>query len=447
MSFHSFRDGYFRNKQKKSLLEQLWYWHDSHPLPSSINRFIRRFIVSYLREWVFKVRNIPEVRRAVRHGRDAFGDPVVRDRELLSSQHSFVPMSWEQALAWFAGLHELNEFLRQPDGSWVPQPYGNYAGKGIPIEDVALRIVGYVSAYRATNEKLYLERAQSGAAYLLRKRQFADGHLLLQGHTVIDTTYSFAGLALLSLWEVTNENNLLAAARALGDHLVRYQIAGSINHAATPAQLLGPLYKSTGEERYLRNAVERIRRAVLPYQLPYGGWPSGHESWTWYHGITTKSVIQTYVAMPFTLEYIPLQDRMARCIYRALNRFIASQRPDGSMKPGRGEVTYDERDEYGSNPLEQWVYFVPGTGFKRATPVVSHEFYCYELDALCTASLELPCSEIHPVIDGLAACLAAKKELWRPEFNTLAAGAYLYYRRCLNETAPSGRVTAGARAS
>jgi hypothetical protein len=428
MSFHSFRHGNINNKREHTILELLWRWHDRHPLPSSANRFVRKFIVSYLREWLFRIRSFAEVRRAVVHGRDEFGDPVVPDRQLLDPIYPFIPMKWEQALAWFAKLHEVNEFLRRSDGSWVPQPYANYANKGVPIEDVALRILGYVGAYRATNDNLYIERAQAGAAYLLKKRQFADGHLLLQGHTVIDTTYTFAGLAFISLWEVTGESNLLAASRALGDHLMQYQIAGSINHAATPAQLLGPLYRYTGDEHYLRNAVKRIKRAVLPYQLPYGGWPSGHESWTWYHGITTKSVVRAYVAMPFTLEHVPLKDRMASCIYRALNRFITSQRPDGSLKPGRGAVTYDERDEYGSNPREQWVHFIPGTGFRRAAPIASHEFYCYELDALCNASVELPCREVNPIIEGLAAYLAAKEELWRPEFNTMAAGAYLYYR-------------------
>lgn len=427
MSFHSFRDGNFRGRD--SWVVKLWRWHDRHPLPPWINRLVRRFVLRYLRLATFKARHALEVKRSLRVGRDQFGDPVVPDNRILVPSFAPAPMPWKQAVDWFSRIHEMNEFLRQPDGSWRPQPFANYAGKGISIEDVALRILGYVGAYEATGEALYLERALAGSEYLLKKRRFADGHLLLQGHTVIDTTYSFAGLAWLALWQVTDDARLLSAARSLGDHLLRYQIAGSINHAAIPAQLLARLYRITGDEKYLRRAVQRIVWAVLPYQLPYGGWPAGHESWTWYHAITMKSVVETYLAAPFTLKYVSQKDRMARSIYRALNRFVASQRPDGSIKAGRGGITYDERDEYGSNPREQWVIFIPSVGFQRSTPAVSHEFYCFELDALCHARLELPCAELDPVIEGLASFLARKNEVWRPEFNTMAAGAYLYYLR------------------
>src|SRR5581483_4676432 len=97
-----------------------------------------------------------------------------------------------------------------------------------------------------------------------------------------------------------------------------------------------------------------------------------------------------YLAAPFTLEYYAKKDQMARCVYRALNRFIVSQRPDGSIKARRGKLRYDERDEYGSNPREQWVTFHSERGFTHVAPREAQEFYALELDCLCEACVELP---------------------------------------------------------
>jgi len=398
-----------------------------------LNRFVRDILLAPSRIAAFKVSNYANNLRAVKRGRDSFEDPVVPDDALLRVSFRFPPLAWQRAIEWFGSLHELNEYLRTPDGAWAPQPFANYFGKGIPVEDVALRILGYLHAYEATGEEIFLTRALAAGDYLVRKRRFADGHLLLQGHTVIDTTYTFAGLAWLAIADISEDPKWLAYARSLGDRLVEYHIAGSVNHAATPVQLLGPLYMKTGDERYLRAAVKRLRTAVIPFQLPYGGWPSGHESWTWYHSISTKSLIRAYIAMPFTLDYYAFKDKVARSIYRALNRLVASQESDGRIKSGRGKLLYSERDEYGSDPLDQWATFEPGRGIYRVPRRNAHEFYGYELDCLCTARLELPCPELDVTIDGLASYLAAKQEFWRPEFNTMAAGHYLRFRKGQSE--------------
>ncbi|GEM_PF-2064798 len=433
MTFHSFRDGNRRSAKGAWLWRTLWALHDHNPLPPRVNHFLREWVLAPARVIRGRLRAFLEARRSLRRAYDLFGDPVVPADRFLEPLHSFLPMSWERVQEWFSALHEMNEYLRLANGAWMPQPFANYAGKGVPIEDVALRVLGYAFAYQATGDAVFLERALGGSRYLLRERRFGDGHLLLQGHTVIDTTYTFAGLAWLKVWEITSDERAFAAARDLGDHLVSYQIAGSINHAVTPAQLLADLYRVTGDEKYLQNAVKRVRRAALPNQLPYGGWPTEHESWSWYHAIITKSVVRAYLAAPFTLEYYAKKDQMARCIYRALNRFIVSQRPDGSIKAGRGKLRYDERDEYGSNPREQWVTFHSERGFTHVAPREAQEFYALELDCLCEACVELPAPGLRPVIEGLATCLSHMKEVWRPEFNTMAAGHYMWLRKVYAE--------------
>ncbi|MCP9469765.1 MAG: hypothetical protein NNA31_07165 [Nitrospira sp.] len=360
-------------------------------------------------------------------GHDSFGDPVVPDRKFAAPIYQFIPLGYEATLKWFESLHEMNKYLRTPEGAWYPQPFTSYAKRGISIENIALISMGYMNAHTATKKLDYWTRAIGGVEYLLKKRMFGDGHLLLQGHTVIDITYTFAGLALLRVWEICGETRFLVAAKKLGDHLVAYHISGSTNHACTPAQLLASLYKITGDEMYLDCAVQRISSSAIPYQLPYGGWPYPHESWSWYHSLITKSIIQTYLAMPYILKYQSKKDKFARAIYKAINRLIVSQRADGGIKPGRGKLRYLERDEYGCSPSEEWAFFDPSVGFARAMTVPSHEFYCYELDLLCTAALDLHANEFSDVIHGVAQKLSNEKTIWRPEFNTMAAGAYLQF--------------------
>jgi hypothetical protein len=114
----------------------------------------------------------------------------------------------------------------------------------------------------------------------------------LQGHTSIDITYTFAGLAALRLLETTAETQYLRAAVAAGDRVAEHHLAGSINHAVLPALLLARLYEVTGLRYCLEHAHSRVRRAALAYQLPNGGWDS-HDSWTWYHALITRSLLET----------------------------------------------------------------------------------------------------------------------------------------------------------
>lgn len=437
MSFHSFRDGNF-DKKTVGLLESLFLWHDRHPLPPYLNRFIRDNLLPPLRYWKYRLKNHSKITHTLKAGKTALGDAVVPDERIIEQDLSFQPMPWTFAVDWFQSLHEMNEYLHNNDGSWSPQPHANYFGKGISIEDVALRIYGYILAYRATGENLYLDRALMGSNYLLKKRRLGDGHLVLQGHTVIDTTYSFAAIAWIMIWEETGDKTAFQAAHDLGKHLCQYQIAGSINHAAIPAQALALLYGCTGDLSYLHNALKRVAR-VMPYQQPYGGWPEGHESWTWYHSITTKSVNMAYVYTPFTIDYQAIKDKMAHSLYKALNRLITSQQKNGRIKSGCGDLLYDERDEYGSSPRAQWAEFNLEHGFIKAPPVACHEFYGYELDSLCYARLSLPCPELDPIIEGLAGYFSRRRLVWRPEFNTMAIGHYLYYRKYLSNCFPGNR--------
>ncbi len=336
---------------------------------------------------------------------------------------AFAPLNMTQAAQWFERIHLANEAVYRGDGSWNPHPYSGHRELGIAIEEIALRIPGYLSAYRTTGNKDYLDRAVAAGDYLIRERLFEDGHLHLQAHLVIDFCYTLAGTALLKLWKQDrSRRDFFYAARKIGDRLVAHHFAGSINHCAIPAQLLGPLYRYTGDKKYLRAALKRVFRSAVRFQYKSGDW-SGHESW--YQGVNLRSLIAAYVSTPFDLANQRAKDRLAEAIVAATNWFIGSQ------------------DDTGAFPLCRWYSRAPrceaevvsfdGHAFRRAGIIADAKSRtqgyfghgAYEVDALAALFEDLGSTAALSSLHGYIALLARTDRLWRLEFNTLGAGRYL----------------------
>lgn len=415
----------YRSSGRKSLLGRLWEFHDDHPLPPFANRAGRR-LLHYGRRAQASAAD-------ARYQKTTSADPAVPTTYVVSA-HPFEPLSLGEATAWFQHVHEANEAVRCPDGSWEPQPFSRYAGMGISIEEVALRIPGYLAAFCATGVPEYLDRAMVAGDYLLRHRLFSDGHLLLQAHLSIDFTYSLAGVALIRLWEQDpSREDFFTAACKIGNRLLEHHISGSVNHAAIPAQLLGPLYRYTGELRYLRATHKRVLRSVLPFQQATGDW-DGHEGRIWYQGVNVSSLIAAYISTPFTLEYASFNDRIASTLTAAVNRLIVAQDELGSLSHTRMQTTATD---------EEWarevVTFQNGTFRADQMPGGYRSHGAYEMDALATAYEQLHAAPCVSAAHGYAAYLARSKRLWRLEFNTLGAGRYLGLLAQLDKVPPAAR--------
>ncbi|MDT0632625.1 hypothetical protein RQM47_02195 [Rubrivirga sp. S365] len=263
---------------------------------------------------------------------------------------------------------------------------------------------------------------------------FANGDLHLRGHLVPDLPYAFAGTALVELWQrdPPGRRDLLSAAVRIGDRLLAYPIAGSVNHACAPVWLFAALYRATGERRFLSAMVRRVRRTALAFQLPDGAW-AGHESWTWYHGITTRALVDAYVALPFFPQWYPTKDRLAAAISRALNRLTAAQTADGRFDPVHPSAGAKERREFDARRQRGGVQF-DGRSFRLA-PGAEHVEGGYEMDAVVTAAEWLGIGG--GVAHGLARGTFCGGLLQRLEFDTLAAGRYLALLHA--EAAPRSR--------
>ena len=369
VAFHRYRGNRWT---PKGIYQRAWAALDRRPLPTRLDR-LARLAVHHTRRIRFKrgQRRTGEKRRVSRAG-------------VSLSLHPFDRPSVDRVCQAFCSVHEANEALLRPDGGWDPHPLSRESGTGIRVEEAALRIPGYLGAYDATGDPEYLERAEGAGEHLLRDRLFADGHLHLQRHLVPDLPYAFAGRALLLLWDRdrAGRGGHLDAACRIGDRLLDYPISGSTNHACAPAQLLAPLYRATGDRRYLDGAITRVSRAAITFQLPSGGW-GGHESWSWYHAIILRSLIVTYACTPFVPERYAANDRLAEAISAGMNLFVERQEVSGRLSP-MGELTSDrEREEVAQSFQRKSVRFREGR-FEPAE-VSGPQPSGYELDALVTA--------------------------------------------------------------
>jgi len=419
-NFHHYR----AKPTRYTLYQRLWHWHDNHPLPARLNKAARELLYfgRRIRQKVFTPRP--------RHGRDDYGDPVVPRDRYPHPVALFEPIPRVVIEAKFREIHLANEHLYNGDGSWDPHPLMPLYGSGIPIEEVSERILGYLGAFEAFGDRVFLERAEEGSRYLLERRLFANGHLRLEGHLVVELEYAFAGTALLASWQQDrSRTECLEAARKIADRLVEEHIGGAIDHALKAAQLLAPMYRITGNEAYLKAALRRAFRAVA-LQLPYGGWP-GADSRIWYHCIIARGLIDTYIATPNTLAYYAKKDRIARAITAALNRVASAQSAHGHIKIGRGDGSSDplfaEQAEILRRHSARFTAgrFVP-------SPVALEDFAPHQaMDLLTTAFEELAVQPAAIMAHGLARVAVRSPALHRLEFETHLMGRYAQFLRRL----------------
>jgi hypothetical protein len=273
---------------------------------------------------------------------------------------------------------------------------------------------------------VFLKRAQEGGRYLLERRLFANGHLRLEAHLVIELEYAYAGCALLALWEHDRaQTEYLRAAIKIGDRLVEEHIGGAIDHALKVAQLLGPLYRLTGNETYLRAVLRRSLRAVA-LQLPYGGWP-GQDSRIWYHCIIARGLIDAYVVTPNTLAYYTKRDRIARAITAALNRVLLSQSETGEVKIDRGNRDTNQWFACHERLLLRSTVSFTGGQFVPASLSLRDFVPRDVIDFLTAAFDELAVQPAAIAVHGAALVLMESSAFHRLEFETYMVGRYAQF--------------------
>lgn len=419
-NFHHYR----YKSPRRTPYARLWNWHDNHPLPTPLNKAAREalYFARRLKQKIFTPKP--------KHGRDEYGDPVVPKCDYCAPVQLFASVPLASVEARFRQIHLANEHLYNGNGSWDPHPLMPLYGSGIPIEEVSERVLGYLAAFEAFGDPIFLRRAEEGGRYLLERRVFANGHLRLEAHLVIEVEYPYAGCALLALWERDrSQTEYLNAATKIADRLVEEHIGGAIDHAVKVAQLLAPLHRITGNDKYLKASLRRSFRAVA-LQLPYGGWP-GQDCRMSYHCIIGRGLIDTYIATPNTIAYCAKKDRLARCITAAVNRIALAQAEDGSVKFGRGDGSKDPAFAEQAEVLRRHTVQFNGHGFVP-TSMEPCDFVSRDtIDFLTAAFEELAVQPAAIAGHGVAAILIRSSAIHRLEFETYAVGRYAQFLRRL----------------
>ena len=408
--FHGYRGNHWA---PTGLYGHAWAVADRVALPPRVGHALR-----------LGINGARRLRVSVRGPGAPHGAAVRRDA-VLAAGADFAPTPAASAAAAFEAVHRANEALLRPDGSWDPHPFAEYAGRGVSVEEAALRVPSYLHAFDATGREVYRARAEAAGEHLLR-RTSATGDLHLQAHLVPDLPYGFAGAALLALWDRDRAGrpDLLDAARRIGDRLLDYPIAGSVNHACAPVWTLAPLYTATGDARYLRAAVRRVRRTALAFQLPDGAW-AGHESWMGYHGITTRALVELYAALPFFPEWYRLKDALAATITAALNRFVLAQDASGRLHDEHPSAS--ERERKGRTRVRSKLAAFDGREFRPAEGGADADARGYEVDALAAAHalLGVDARPMHGLMAHALGPAGPDGATNRYDLKTLAVGRYL----------------------
>ena len=282
---------------------------------------------------------------------------VVRDR-VFPSPYVFLEVDRRALVELIEKTHKSMLESRNEDGSWGK----GRVDDGHPvIRGVGDTTVGYVYAYETLGGDSYKEMALGGLNYLL-KEQEPNGQWRWWGSVegVVNDTHCFydtgwAGLALMEGYRVFGDPKYLESAKRAGDwalgclytgftkehlpdgllskiYLKRptYEFTGNNNFDAFSIWYLVPLYRSTGDSKYLEGAVDRVEGAVLSGQLPHGGWP-GHNFHIGYHSIISDGITTLYEALPSDHSF---RAKLGRRVCMALNFLLYLQDSSGDFYQG-----------------------------------------------------------------------------------------------------------------
>lgn len=125
------------------------------------------------------------------------------------------------------------------------------------------------------------------------------------------------GRALISAWELTQDEKYLEAARKSGDWAMSRPLVSNWNYNAFSVGLLARLATATGETKYLDAAVEKAQIGVLPGQMATGRWFDAHNACAVYHNILMRELLELLHALP---EEHPFRLTVSDAVIRGLNQ-------------------------------------------------------------------------------------------------------------------------------
>jgi len=218
----------------------------------------------------------------------------------------------------FEQTHELSETVYNLDGSWgrgysgndydayndLPRirdtrsKYSSPPGSKPLIRDTAERIVAYLTASECLGRHIYVQRAREGLEHLLAEQTregnfpwyFSDSGFLSSDPGANYFESGIAGRALAIAYCKLKDERFRSASQRLAEWAQNQKIDPNVNYNALQIWHLAEHFTATGDKRAMQAAIRFADEGILPYQQDSGGW-KGHNSWAWYHGITTLGLV------------------------------------------------------------------------------------------------------------------------------------------------------------
>jgi hypothetical protein len=233
----------------------------------------------------------------------------------------------------FRRVHEISEALYRGNGIWDGTPL-------MPlVRFTSRRVIGYISAYRALGDDIYLTRAREGLEYLLAEQKpsgtFVWYHRSIRGiDNREDGLYetAIAGYALLEGYRLFGNPQYLHASEKAAKWEMDCPISRNTNYNMFAVWHLAALYRETNQQVYLECAIHKTKEGGIPGQLESGGWP-GHNSWTWYHGIIIRGMAELHNILPENHSFRP---ELQSSLTAAINRLIREQEITGHIPANLG---------------------------------------------------------------------------------------------------------------
>ncbi len=257
-------------------------------------------------------------------------DAVPRD-QLLQSIYTFEPVKRETVESTFKKAHRLSEDVYRGKGRWEPGP----------IRHTSRRVIAYLCAHAATEERSYLRRAKEGLEFLLQEQRSAGNFLWThhshEGWDRLDHCYydtGIAGRAFVYGAKILGDPRYLEASKRAADWAIPFPISPNNNYNLFAVWHLAAHYRMTRDPACLEAAIHKTREGGFPEQLPGGGWP-GHNSWIWYHGIILRGMAELLDVLPEGHPFIP---ELQASLIAGFNRIIREQRKTGQAPPNPGSM-------------------------------------------------------------------------------------------------------------
>jgi hypothetical protein len=159
-----------------------------------------------------------------------------------------------------------------------------------------------------------------------------------------------AGYALAYGYQILKEPRFLEAARLAGDWALDYPLSANWNYNAFTVWQLAKIYEVTGEEKFLRRAVQIAKLGVLPGQMDSGHWSDQHNARSEYHWIIVRGLVALLRAMPQSHPDAPIiQQRTKLAIQSRVDRILQT---GGNNSETAVVALVEALEYYGAN--QQW---------------------------------------------------------------------------------------------